>query len=144
MSPDPFTVPVDSDLGDAIRSLVKKGYSGAPVVDATGRVVGVLSEYDCVGVLAQAVAEGWPVGPVSSHMTDQLETVPPTEDVFALSRRFRRGNHRRLLVLEKDVLLGVITRRDLVRALESLEREATSVHRSSTYEAIEQRRRALD
>ena len=107
----------DTDLEDAVRSLIKKGHSGAPVVDASGALVGVLSEFDCVSILAQAASDKWPMGHVSEHMTQEVETVPPTEDVFALSTRFNQGRHRRMLVVEDGRLVGIISRRDVLRAV---------------------------
>ena len=38
------TLAPDTSLFDAIRTLVKKKISGAPVVDAEGKMVGMLSE----------------------------------------------------------------------------------------------------
>lgn len=135
---------VDADLEQAIRELVEKGHSGAPVVDPSGRLVGVLSEYDCVSVLAQAAADKWPMGTVADRMTREVETVSPKDDVFALATRFSEGRHRRLLVVDAGKLVGLISRRDLLRALASLERKARRRPRKSTYDAIEKRHIALD
>ena len=138
------TVSADASLEDAIRSLLKKHHSGAPVVDAAGKLVGVLSEYDCVAVLARAATDNWPAGRVSDRMTTEIEKVPPTEDVLALSTRFTQGRHRRLLVVEDGKLVGLISRRDLLGALESLMVGLNHGPRESTYEAIEKRHRELD
>jgi CBS domain-containing protein len=138
------TVSEDADLEEAIRSLLKKHHSGAPVVDSAGRLVGVLSEYDCVAVLARAATDKWPAGRVSERMTTEIETVPPTEDVLALSTRFSQGRHRRLLVVEDGKLIGLISRRDLLGALESLVTQLNKGPRESTYEAIGKRHRELD
>jgi CBS domain-containing protein len=138
------TVSADADLEEAVRSLLKKHHSGAPVVDSAGKLVGVLSEYDCVAVLARAATDNWPAGRVSERMTTEIETVPPTEDVLALSTRFSQGRHRRLLVVEDGKLVGLISRRDLLGALESLVAGLDHGPRESTYEAIEKRHRELD
>jgi len=138
------TVSADADLEEAVRSLLKEHHSGAPVVDSAGKLVGVLSEYDCVAVLARAATENWPAGRVSDRMTTEIETVPPTEDVLALSTRFSQGRHRRLLVVEDGKLVGLISRRDLLGALESVVAGSNHEPRESTYEAIEKRHRELD
>ena len=46
MSRDVETVPADLPLADAARLLARRGFHGAPVVDADGRCVGVLSVTD--------------------------------------------------------------------------------------------------
>jgi len=138
------TILVDADLEEAVRSLLKKRHSGAPVVDSAGKLVGVLSEYDCVAVLARAAAEEWPAGRVSERMTTDVETVSPAEDVFALATRFTEGRHRRLLVVEGEKLVGVISRRDLLGALESLMTRLTKEPRQTTYGEIEKRHIKLD
>ena len=95
-------------------------------------------------VLCEAIAEGWPSGLVRDHMTKELETVSPQEDALALSARFTNGRHRRLLVADGGRLVGLIARRDLMRALESMERERTHARRKTTYEVLEERHRKLD
>lgn len=105
------TIPAESDLASAVQTLVAKGHSGAPVVDASGALVGVLSESDCTAVLAEAALEGWPTASVADRMTKQIESVPPDMDILALSSRFGSGHHRRLIVLDEDSkLIGLITR----------------------------------
>jgi len=138
------TIRTDSDVESAVRQLLSKGHSGAPVVDEEGRLRGVLSEHDCIQVLTRAISQGWPGGPVESHMTTEIETVSPSEDVFALSTRFAEGKHRRLIVAENDRPIGVISRRDLLRALASMERELDGPQRKTTYELMEERHRKLD
>ncbi len=84
------------------------------------------------------------MGHVSEHMTREVETVPPTENVFALSTRFNQGRHRRMLVVEDGRLVGIISRRDLLRALEAFEKQVSHPRQPTTYEAIEKRHRELD
>ena len=47
-----ITLAPDSSIFVAIRIFVKNSISGAPVVDADGKMVGMLSEVDCLRVLA--------------------------------------------------------------------------------------------
>ncbi len=138
------TVSPDAPIESAVRLLLAKGFAAAPVVDADHRLLGLVSEHDCIRVLGEAVAEGWPSGRVRDHMTTALETVAPSEDVLALAARFEQGRHRRLLVVENGRLVGLIARRDLMRALEDMERQRTRGRSPSTYELMEERHRRLD
>ena len=110
------TVRPDDGIEEAVRKLSQKGHSGAPVVEEDDTLVGVLSEHDCIRVMARSIAEGWPSGKVETHMSRELETVAPDEDALALSTRFTQGRHRRLLVVDAGRLVGIISRRDVMRA----------------------------
>lgn len=138
------TVSPDAPIEDAVRLLLAKGHAAAPVVEADGRLVGLVSEHDCIRVLGEAIGEGWPSGRVRDHMTRELETVRPEEDLLALAARFTAGRHRRLLVAKDGRLVGLIARRDLMRGLERLEQERSARPRATTYEILEDRHRRLD
>jgi len=138
------TVRPDAKIEDAVRLLLDKGHAAAPVVDAAGKLVGVVSEHDCIRVLVEAIAEGWPAGLVRDHMTQPVEAVAPDTDALVLADRFNQGRHRRLLVVEDGRLVGLIARRDLVRGLEAMERSHAHPRSKSTYEVLEERHRRLD
>jgi CBS domain-containing protein len=138
------TVAPDAPIEDAVRMLLAKGHAAAPVVDAGGQLVGLVSEHDCIRVLGEAIAEGWPSGKVRDHMTRELETVRPEEDLLSLAARFTQGRHRRLLVTHQGRLVGLIARRDLMRGLERLEEARSSRPRATTYQILEERHRELD
>jgi CBS domain-containing protein len=138
------TIRSDADIDRAVRLLLQHGHSGAPVVDADGVPQGVLSEHDCIRVLAQTLADRRPEGHVSAHMTTEIETVPASEDILAIAGRFASGRHRRLLVIDDGRLVGLISRSDLLRALQELDRRMTRGRKPSTYDAMERRHRDLD
>jgi CBS domain-containing protein len=124
-----------AEIKDAVHALLRKGHSGAPVVDEEGRLLGVFSDYDCVRGLDAAVHSQWPSGSVQSYMTTEVETIPPDMELRDVAKRLIEGRHRRLLVIEDDRLVGLISRRDLLSALENALQEPP--HPMSTYEAME-------
>lgn len=130
----------DTTIADAVDTLVARGYSGAPVVDRDGRPLGVLSEHDCVRVLAHSLYEDWPTGTVADHMTETPEMVEEHADLLAIAQRFAEGRHRRLLVVRQGKLVGLITRHDLMVALDRLRRGAIESPAATTYELIQARR----
>ncbi len=138
------TVADDAPIEKAVRLLLEKGYAAVPVIDKGGKLVGLVSEHDCVRVLSEAIAERWPSGLVRNHMTTDLETVAPTEDILALATRFTQGRHRRLLVVENGQLVGLIARRDLMRGLEAMEHSRAHGRSQTTYELMDERHRRLD
>lgn len=137
------TLRPEDDIESAVRVLLAKGISGAPVVDAEGRLEGLLSEHDCLQVLAQSISSGWPNGHVRDHMSATAETVEPTDDLLLLARRMSEGRLRRVIVAEDGQMVGLVSRGDLLGALETFE-EKLEHPRKSTYELIDERHRQLD
>jgi CBS domain-containing protein len=108
--------PEDSILA-AAQKLVKHHLSGAPVVDREHRLLGVVSERDCLLPLVDSAFETDPVPPVSARMAKDLRTIGPETDVMAIAEEFAQHPVRRLLVVEDGKLLGLVSRGDLLKAV---------------------------
>jgi len=107
--------PEDSIIS-ALRQLMTKGRSGGPVLDNDGKLVGILSELDC---LKEVLMNGYhqEVGDrVAEHMSKELDCVQQEDDIISCADYFIKGR-RRLPVLEGNKLVGIITRKDFARAL---------------------------
>src|SRR5690606_10558010 len=125
----------------AIRALMRHGYSGAPVVDADGKLLGVLSEQDCIQFLASAAFHSMPSGLVADAMHRDVLTVLPTTELFRLTYLFHENPYRRIPVVdEQGALLGLVARRDLLRALDKILERRDTGHLESSYEAIQKHR----
>eukprot|EP00611_Tribonema_gayanum_P006159 TRINITY_DN15455_c0_g1_i1.p1 TRINITY_DN15455_c0_g1~~TRINITY_DN15455_c0_g1_i1.p1 ORF type:complete len:174 (+),score=7.64 TRINITY_DN15455_c0_g1_i1:45-524(+) len=61
----------DMEVMHAVHTLVEKGISGAPVVDAKGNLVGVLSQRDCLEVALTAAQDTCIAGPVAQYMSEK-------------------------------------------------------------------------
>jgi predicted transcriptional regulator len=132
-----LTFTSDIAISEAIERLLKRGYSGAPVIDGDHNVVGVLSENDCIRVLSASAFHGEPDGTVGEHMTHEVVTVRPETDMFQLVFAFHKHTFRRVMVTDADgKLAGLITRRDLLRVLDRIRRERDQPERASTYDQI--------
>lgn len=107
----------DTDVVDAIRTLVHHKIAGAPVVDNHGHLVGMLSEFDCLDVVLKAGYHDRPGGPVSELMTTDVKTVDASMSVFDVAQLFMESGFRRYPVLDDNRLVGQISRKDLLRAL---------------------------
>ena len=115
------TLSSDTDVYAAMRTLLKKKISGAPVVDGDGAIVGVLSEKDCLKVVTAEAFDGVPKGMVASYMTRTVETIEPSASIFDVVNRFLQNHFRRLPVVDRDGrLLGQVSRRDVLAAIESM------------------------
>ena len=107
----------DTDLLLAIERLLEHRVSGAPVVDSQGHLIGMLSEGDCLrGILSGAYYEA-AIGNVGGYMSTQVESVSPEADIIDVCQRFLRDKRRRFPVVEEGVLVGQISRCDVLRAV---------------------------
>lgn len=110
----------DTDVLDAIHELVRHRIAGAPVVDDNGNLIGMLSELDCLKVALTAGYHGEYGGPVSEFMTPNPKTVDADMSIVDLAARFLESRFRRYPVVKDNRLVGQISRRDVLRALEML------------------------
>ncbi|MES1926872.1 CBS domain-containing protein [Salinisphaera sp. T31B1] len=100
----------------AVDQLLEQEVSGAPVLDQLGNIVGFLSERD---VMAVALDSGYyddPAGKVGTLMSTTIHTVDAEDSIVAAARIFRDTPVKTLPVLKDSRLVGMITRRDVLRA----------------------------
>ena len=121
MAKSVVTLSPETDVYSAMRTLLKKKISGAPVVDQDGNVVGVLSEKDCLKVVTAEAYDGFPKGAVGNYMTRKIDTIAPSTSIYDIVNRFLQGHFRRLPVVdETGRLVGQVSRRDVLAAIESI------------------------
>ena len=108
---NPITLPADATAADAFDRMARFGVSGFPILDATSRVVGILTRRDL------RAAE--PSTPVASLMTTKLVTAREglsKEDSLALM--FKHRIEKLLVVDEDNRLRGLITVKDVQKVKE--------------------------
>lgn len=113
----PVVFTVGTDLLDAVRILVDKRISGAPVVDAHGNLVGVLSERDFLQAALVAGYHGERGGRIEDYMTLKVEAVNADDNLLDVATRFVETKYRRYPVIEDNRVVGVVARRDVLRAV---------------------------
>lgn len=111
------TLRPEMDILDAVGFLLEKRITGAPVLDRSGRLVGILTEKDCLRLVAEGVGGNLPHGNVETFMSANPETIPPDMDVYYAAGIFLKRTFRRLLVVENGKLVGAITRFDILRVI---------------------------
>jgi CBS domain-containing protein len=119
MSIEPITIIDDAPLAEAEQLMQQRSISGLPVVDAQGRLIGVLSQTDLVR--AHVVEEHWNRWPglsVRHLMTSPALTVSATARISEAAAKMERHHVHRLVVVDPEQRpSGVISTLDLVRAL---------------------------
>ncbi len=115
-----FTLQQGMEILRAVHILVENDISGAPVVDESGKLVGILTERDCMRIdLEASYYEGYG-GRVENYMSKNVISIDPDMSILELAKRFIDAPYRRYPVVENDCLIGLISRRDVMRALDEL------------------------
>ena len=109
-----------TDIHRAVGMLLEKRISGAPVIDEQGHLVGILSSKDCLKVAFSASYHREPGGTVSNYMSSDVKTVDVAADIVAVAEMFVKGPYRRFPVMENGRLVGLLSRHDILKAIEDL------------------------
>ncbi|NEN22629.1 CBS domain-containing protein [Cryomorpha ignava] len=115
----------DQCIGHVVEVLLKKNISGGPVLDAAGNLVGIISEGDCLKEIAKGKYSNVPNNPgiVAHHMVRDVITIAPDVNILEAAQRFLELKVRRFPVIKNGQLIGQISQRDVLRAINNLEHE---------------------
>ena len=117
MTRDVTTIAANALVEDALKIMVQKKVSGLPVLDEEERLCGVVTEYDVLEMLLRNDDDFWPIEPVADYVSHEVLTVEPTATLTEVAELFLNESVRRAPVVEDGKVVGVISRRDLVRAV---------------------------
>lgn len=119
MTTDLVTIAPHTDITQALQILIANDISGVLVVDDSEELVGILTERDCIATASSAGYFDELGGPASAFMSAPVETVGPDENLMDVAIRMTDSPYRRFPVLEDGDLVGLLSRRDVLRALGS-------------------------
>jgi CBS domain-containing protein len=142
MTTDPTTVAPDASVEDVVRLMRRHELPGLPVVDADGKLAGIVTESDLVigddegdlhiphyfelfgGLVFLEPLRGFEArlrkaaaATARDMMTADPVTVEADDPVRKAARLIADSGHNRLPVVEGDRLVGVVTRVDVLGAL---------------------------
>jgi CBS domain-containing protein len=109
-----ITIGPTCTIQEAIETLLAERISGLPVVDDRGRLVGIVTEF---ALLAVAYDERVLRDAVSQHMSIDLLTVEASDPIRKVADLCVLHRVRRVPVMEKGRLVGLIARCDVLRAV---------------------------
>jgi CBS domain-containing protein len=152
MARNVVTVDRDATILQAARMMLQHHISGLPVVDASGKLVGILSEGDFLRrqeTGTQRRRSRWLeflMGPgkiaseythshgmrVSEVMTDKVRTVSEDASLEQIVELMERHRIKRVPVVAHGKLAGIVTRANLMHAMVSMARTAPEVPQSDT------------
>lgn len=116
------TATEDMDLLSLVDLLLRRGISGAPVVDGSGHLIGMVSEHDCLKAILVGTYQGEVGGSVSDVLTTSIETIRLGTSIVEAANQMVTSGRRRLPVVDhENRLIGQISRSDLLRAVRAYE-----------------------
>lgn len=104
----------EASIREATNKLLEHSVSGLPVIDKAGNLVGILTEF---ALLAIAYDNNVSDDFVAEHMTTDVLTISSSDPVNKVADAFILHRVRRLPVMENGRLVGLVARRDVLRAL---------------------------
>jgi len=127
MTSPAFSVPQNAPVESALKLMATARVTSLPVVDGGRRVVGIISEADLLKsdlepdprahMRAVLQPSGHVQATVALVMTVHPHTVREDSDVAELAHTFASTSWKSVPVVRGDVLLGVVSRSDVIRAL---------------------------
>ncbi|MFJ6671204.1 HPP family protein [Actinosynnema sp. NPDC091369] len=128
MTRDVVTVSPETSARDAAALLAVEGFTVLPVVDGAGTLVGVVTETDALRdrlpVDPRSLVHGQPSRAratprrkVADVMSEPAVASTPGTDVAELARRMVEQGARSACVVDGKRLVGIVTRRDMLRAI---------------------------
>ena len=112
----------EQTIHDVMKAFIKHRISGGPVVDANMRLIGIISEGDCMKEVSDSRYFNMPIldKSVGYFMTKEVETLPATMSLFDAASKFHNSGRRRFPVLDNGNLVGQVSRKDIVIAAAQL------------------------
>jgi CBS domain-containing protein len=121
MSTRVVTVVPEMTVGELVLTFMEEGVRGAPVLDPAGKLLGVVSEEDVMRLALPGPGNGNGSGSTDRIPVAKLMRPPalvgPDDPLRALLDAFLQEGVRRVLVVENDILLGIVTPVDALRGL---------------------------
>jgi CBS domain-containing protein len=121
MVPHVITVGPELDVKAVANTLAANGISAVPVIDICNKILGIVSEGDLTRRIASGAERKRPAG---SHgrkakdvMTHDVITVDPDTPLQEIANLFEQRGIKRVPVVKKERLVGIVSRANLVQAL---------------------------
>jgi CBS-domain-containing membrane protein len=140
MTPSVLSIAPDASISAAAHLMLQNKISGLPVIDGSGKLVGILTEGDFLRRIEIGTQRRRPrwieflIGPgrladeysrssgrrVSDVMTHDVHTVDPDASLEHIVRTMERHHIKRVPVVEAGKVVGIVTRANLLHALASI------------------------
>jgi len=115
MEEDVITLREGDSIDDVIKMMLLGNLSGFPVVNDESKVIGIVSERDFIGLVANIITGKR----VADFMSRDVVSVRPDTKVEDAARVMISNDFRRLPIVHEGVMTGVVTTSDIINYLGS-------------------------
>ena len=124
MTTNVITFKADQEITDVTETIIKRKISGAPVVNNEEEIIGIITEKDCLRVIYDEKYHNlFPnQGKVTNYMSKKVVTVDYNIKINELASLFMKSNFRRYPVLKNGKMVGLISRRDVLKACKKIKK----------------------
>ena len=126
MNTSVITIGKDEDVYEAMRMMALNNITGLPVVDDEGTLVGIVTEKDILVLLCNCLEDTGmdrAIGRVGEFMTRRVVCFHPEDSLNDIAECLSTNNFRRVPILDNGKLVGIISRRDVIRHIRDLQQQ---------------------
>ena len=126
MNTNVVTISQDEDICEAMRMMALNNITGLPVIDNDGTLVGIITEKDVLVLLHSNLEDtslDRTVGTVGEFMTRKVVCFAPEDNLRDIAECLSTYDFRRVPILDHGKLVGIISRRDVIRHLRDLQQQ---------------------
>ena len=116
---EPITVSKNTKIREAIARIINEGIGAIVVVDDNDKPIGIVTKRDLLWAIIYS-GKNIEEDTVDSIMSKQLITIDPDTELTDIVSIMTRNNISHLPVVEDGRLVGIISDRDLVEALNDI------------------------
>jgi CBS domain-containing protein len=138
MNTSVITIGRDEDIYEAMRMMALNNITGLPVVEDDGTLLGIITEKDVLVLLCNRLEEASmdrEIGRVGDFMTRNVVCFDPEDRLSDIAECLSTNDFRRVPILDNGKLVGIISRRDVLRHLREL-RQQDEVLKDSILELL--------
>lgn len=117
MDYDPHAVKTTTNVRDVVQSLLNAGLIGCPVINEDEKVVGFVSEQDCIKELLNDAFYCEEPAAVSTVMHSDVLTVTPETSIVEIAQTMLQNKPKNYPVVDEGKLVGLINRSHILKAL---------------------------
>jgi len=118
MSKDVTTFHKSDCIYDVMRELLEKKISGGPVLNKSGKLVGIISESDIMKNIVDSQYYNMPITKtnISKYMKKSVDYISPEITIFEAASEFLKLKRKRFPVIISGEIVGIISRIDIISA----------------------------